>query len=91
MEVTITWDTLLSIVAILGAAIALYTYFAQFVRFMDRLKQNEKDIKEIKEELGILTVGLLACLKGLSEQGCNGPVSQAINEIETHLNEKAHQ
>lgn len=47
--------------------------------------------KEIKEEQTILTYGILACLKGLHEQGCNGPVTEAIRRIETHLNKKAHE
>ena len=51
---------------------------------------KNKEIKEMKEEQAILTYGILACLKGLKEQGCNGPVSEAINKIEKHLNEKAH-
>ena len=38
----------------------------------------------------LLTYGVLACLKGLKEQGCNGPVSEAINKIEKYLNKKAH-
>ena len=38
----------------------------------------------------MLVYGVLACLKGLSEQGCNGPVTEAIGKFEKHLNEKAH-
>ncbi|MBE6692662.1 MAG: branched-chain amino acid ABC transporter permease, partial [Ruminococcaceae bacterium] len=34
---------------------------------------------------------LLACLKGLAAQGCNGPVSEAIDKIEKHINKKAHE
>ena len=44
----------------------------------------------INDEQSILTYGVLACLKGQQEQGCNGPVTEAINAIEKHLNEKAH-
>ena len=32
-----------------------------------------------------------ACLKGLQEQGCNGPVTEAVNRIEEYLNKKAHE
>ena len=49
------------------------------------------DMKSINTEQTLLTYGVLACLKGLSEQGCNGPVTKAIDKIEKHLNEKAHQ
>ena len=58
--------------------------------FVKRQEQQGKEIKELKEEQAILTCGILACLKGLKEQGCNGPVTEAISKIEKHLNEKAH-
>lgn len=38
----------------------------------------------------LLTYAVLACLKGLKEQGCNGPVTEAIGKIEKHINQKAH-
>ena len=34
--------------------------------------------------------GILACLKGLKEQGCNGPVTEAIDKIQKHINKQAH-
>jgi len=34
--------------------------------------------------------GQLACLKGLQEQGCDGPVEQAINDIENYIIAKSH-
>ena len=48
------------------------------------------NIKAIKEEQSILTKGVLACLKGLKEQGCNGPVTEAIQDIEEYVNKQAH-
>ncbi len=35
--------------------------------------------------------GVLACLKGLKEQGCNGPVTAALDKLEKHLNQAAHE
>ena len=59
---------------------------------MGALKQAlAKDMHGINEEQTLLTYGVLACLKGLKEQGCNGPVTEAINKIEKYLNQKAHQ
>ena len=57
------------------------------------LKQNKQDseIEKIKSEQCLLTYGILACLKGLKEQGCNGPVTEAINKIEKHINQAAHE
>ena len=45
----------------------------------------------INREQQLLTYGVLACLKGLREKGCNGPVTEAIGRIEKYLNEKAHE
>ena len=68
---------------ITGAVFAVHKWF---------LKQEKQDveIKAIKEEQTILVYGVLACLQGLKEQGCNGPVTEAINKIEKHINKQAH-
>lgn len=50
-----------------------------------------KEHKETQEEQTLVIYGLLACLKGLAEQGCDGPVSEAIGKIEKHINQKAHE
>lgn len=62
---------------------------------------HEEDVSELKraiaeevrksnEELELLTYGVLACLKGLQEKGCNGAVTEAVKNIEKYLNQKAH-
>ena len=53
--------------------------------------KHEKDQSESQEEQTLVIYGLLACLKGLAAQGCNGPVSEAIDKIEKHINKKAHE
>lgn len=53
--------------------------------------KHEKDQSGIQEEQTLVVYGLLACLKGLAEQGCDGPVSEAIDKIEKHINKKAHE
>ncbi len=81
----ITFGSLLAaIAAIFGIIFAIYRWY---------LKQNKQDdeIAKLKEEQTLLTYGILACLKGLSEQGCNGPVTEAINKIEKHINQRAHE
>ncbi len=91
MVVTITWQTLITAAAVVGAVAALIGWLARGVRFVDRQKAQDKELTEFKEELTLLTYGILASLKGLKEQGCNGPVTEAINKIEKHLNKKAHE
>lgn len=101
MQITLTWQSFITAGAVIGAIIALITYFSKVVRWVDKQgeqdediqalrKHHEEDMAIIKEEQALIVVGVLACLKGLSEQGCNGPVTEAIGRIENHLNEKAH-
>lgn len=53
-------------------------------------ENHDAAIKSIQEEQTLVVYGLLACLKGLNEQGCDGPVSEAIDKIDKHLNKRAH-
>lgn len=112
MIVELTPQTIITGAAVLSGLTAFTVLFAKAVRFFDRqkaqdeeIKANRKereseiaklreahntDIKAIKEEQTVLVYGVLACLKGLSEQGCNGPVTKAIEKLEKHLNIEAH-
>lgn len=102
MQITLTWQTVITAAAVLGAATALVAAFAGLVRWVDKHKKRDKDIEAlrathvsdmsaVKKELALIIEGQLACLKGLQEQGCNGPVTAAVNKIEKHLNERAHE
>lgn len=51
---------------------------------------HHKDTEGIQEEQTLVVYGLLACLKGLAELGCDGPVSEASSKIEKYINKKAH-
>ena len=90
MEVTLTWQSVVAAAAIVGAAIAIINYLKKLFGWFDKQEKQDTEIKEIKEEQQILTYGILACLKGLHEQGANGPVTAAIDTIEKHMNKKAH-
>ena len=68
---------------IFGVLFAVYRWYL-------KQEKQDKDIKAIKEEQFLLTQGVLACLKGLKEQGCDGPVTTAIKQLETHINKQAH-
>lgn len=83
MNITTLAATITALGVVFGAVFAVYKWFL-------KQEKQDKDIKTIKEEQTILTEGILACLKGLKEQGCNGPVTDAIDKIETFLNQRAH-
>ena len=90
MTVTFTWQTLITAAAVIAAAAAIAASFAKGVRWVDRQKKQDEEIKAVKDEMTLITYGVLACLRGLKEKGCNGPVTDAINKIEKHLNQAAH-
>ena len=90
MQITLNWQTIVSLAAGIAALIALLGYLFKGYDFVRRQKEQDKVIRSIQNEQALLTMGVLACLKGLKEQGCNGPVTEAINKIEAHLLEQAH-
>lgn len=66
-----------------GAAAGAY-------RFYLRQKKQDEELSAIRSELQVLCFGIRACLCGLKEQGCNGPVTQALTALDKHLNKQAH-
>lgn len=90
MQITLTWQSLIGAAAIIGALVAVINYLRKLFGWFEKQEMQDKEIKEIREEQTLLTYGILACLRGLKEQGCDGPVTEAIARIEKHLNQKAH-
>lgn len=90
MMVTLSWNTIIFASSVIAAAMLLVSYFAKVVRWVDKQKKQDDEIKAIKAEQTIIVYGVLACLKGLKEKGCDGPVTDAIERIEKHLNVEAH-
>ena len=90
MQITFTWQTIITAAAVIGAVVAVVAYLRKLFGWFDRQDKQDEVIKGILAEQEILTYGVLACLKGLHEQGANGPVTEAINKIEAHMIEKAH-
>lgn len=86
-EVATVIITVASVITALG--VILGAIFTAYRWYLKNEKQSDS-IKEIKEEQSILTTGVLACLKGLKEQGCNGVVTETIRKIEEHINKQAH-
>ena len=90
MYINFTAQTIITAGALVGAAVALVSFFVKLVRWADRQKAQDKELQDVKAELTLLTYGVLACLKGLNEQGCTGPVTDAVNKLDKHINQKAH-
>ena len=93
-EIVTIETVLLRLAELIGAVGIIFS--AVFAAYRWYLKQNNlntkqtEEIKLLKEEQTLICFGVLAALKGLKEQGCNGPVTEAINKIDKHLNIQAH-
>jgi uncharacterized protein YoxC len=57
---------------------------------MSKVNGIGQAVTGIKEEQRIIVKGLTAALDGLHQLKCNGPVSDAREELNEHLNEQAH-
>lgn len=101
MVITLTWQSIITAGAVIAALTTIITLLVKLVRWVDKQKKQDTDIKALQEkhdrdikalqhEQTLAIYGILAALKGLKEQGCNGPVTQAIDKIEKYLNQKAH-
>ena len=88
MEITV--ELIVTIASLITALGVIFGVVFAIYRWILNQNKQDKDIKDIKEEQTLLTYGVLACLKGLKEQGCDGPVTSAIEQIEKHINKQAH-
>ena len=88
--ITVSWQTIITAGAVIGAVVGIMKYYNKGYDLVKHQKEQDKSIKDIQSELTLLTYGVLACLKGLQEQGADGPVTEAIDKIEKHINQRAH-
>lgn len=101
LSIQITPQIIITAASCIAALIALAGYIfkardwikrqdKQSVELTELKTRHSQDISEIKDEQTLLVYGILACLKGLEEQGCDGPVHEAVEKIDKYLNKKAH-
>lgn len=90
MEFTFTADTIIKLAALLTALGVIGGLLAAVVKFFARQKAQTEEMRGIRHEQTIICYAVLACLKGLGELGCNGPVTEARKMLEKHLNKAAH-
>ncbi len=91
MEVTIGVDAIIKAAALLTALGVIGGVVVWCLKFVERNRRQDKELAVIRKEQTLICFGVLACLKGLKEQGCNGPVTEALDRLEKHLNQAAHE
>lgn len=87
---SMTYSQFLIVVEIISAILLLGGVFLKMHKWYLKQEKQDKDISQIKEEQTLIVYGTLACLKGLKERGCNGPVTEAVSKIEKYINQQAH-
>ena len=93
---------IVSITAIIGFVTLIYKGYKS--QILDKFEKQSSDIEQLKLEVDklkndnettkkeskLLLKSVQACLEGLKEQGCNGTVATAIEEIDKYLLEASH-
>lgn len=83
-------ETINAVAKLIGSVGVIAGVFVALYKFIERDKRQSKLIKDIQGEQTLLCYGIRACLQGLVEQGCDGPVHDALDKLDKHLNKAAH-
>lgn len=90
MEITLSFQTIIAVGSALTALGVIWKALSKISKFISRQEKQDDEIAAIRSEQTLICYGVLACLKGLKEKGCNGPVTEALDKLEKHLNKAAH-
>ena len=78
-----------------GAITGLITFVGKKsvkeVKQADKCKFHAEELNKVKVEQCLLCYGVLGCLEGLIQLGCNNNVTTMKDKIEKHLNQLAHE
>ena len=90
MEFVINSNTIISLATLLTACGAILGVVRWGIKYIEHDREQDEKLKAIQKEQTVICYGVMSCLKGLREQGCDGPVDEALKRLEKHLNEAAH-
>lgn len=79
-----------AIAGFLTSLATILTFLFKFHKWYMKQEKQDKDISNLKEEQRIICTGVLACLDGLEQLGCNHSVPRAKEKLEEHINNAAH-
>ena len=84
-------DAIIKAAAVVSALSVLVGVIISVYKIVERDKRQSEALSSVQEEQTIICYALKGALQGLIENGCNGPCKDALNQLEKHLNKKAHQ
>lgn len=82
---------IITIASLITAVITIFALVFKIHNWYLKQEKQDAEIKAIKEEQRVMCKGVLACLDGLEQLGCNHRVPKAKEALENHINEVAHQ
>lgn len=86
----INGNTIITIAALITALITILGVVLSAHKWYLKQEKQDFDIKSLKEEQCLLVYGMLGCLDGLEQLGCNHTVTETRNKLEKHINREAH-
>lgn len=90
MDITLNAQSIITAGSVITALVLVWKYMRKIGDFVQRQSKQDEELAAIRSELTLLCYGLKACLQGLAEQGCDGPVHEALDKLDKHLNQAAH-
>lgn len=84
-------NTIITAASFLTAATVIITAIFKAHKWFLKQEEQDKDIKNMKEEDTLICFALSACLDGLQQLGANHTVPIAREKLEKYLNKKAHE
>jgi hypothetical protein len=85
-----TATDIISLAAVVGAAVALINYTNKAFLWLHKTSQQAEDLKTVKEEQRIMSIALSACLDGLLQLGANHEVPKAKKALDDYITSQAH-
>jgi hypothetical protein len=85
-----TATDIISLAAVVGAAVALINYTNKAFLWLHKTSQQAEDLKTVKEEQRIMSIALSACLDGLLQLGANHNVPKAKKALDDYITSQAH-
>lgn len=83
-------SVILNIAAIVTALSTIIGVIVAIIKFVERDHKQAAIINGMQDELKVIVFALRGALQGLIEQGCDGPCKDALENLDKHINTKAH-
>ena len=83
-------QTIITAAAVLTAICTILAALFKAHKWYLKQEKQDKELQRMKEENSIICYVLIAALDGLQQLGANGPVTEAKEKLEKHLNALAH-